>query len=329
MTSHDTSYKLLFSHPKMVEDLLRGFVREAWVDDLDFGSLEKVSGSFVSDDLRDREDDVIWRLRWGQGWLYVYLLLEFQSTVDRYMAVRIMTYLGLLYQELIRGKKLSPTGLLPPVLPVVLYNGERRWNAPQDIQELVERVPGGLEHYLPQLAYLLLDEGAIDETALLPLRNLAAALFRLEKSRDPAVLGEVVKALNDWVKAPEQSSLRRSFTVWISRVLLRGRMPGVVIPELNDLQELNTMLAERVIEWTEEWKQQGLQQGLLQGRQEGRQEGRQQGETALLERLLSRRFGPLSAETRNRLASSTLEQLGQWADNILDAKSLEDVFASH
>jgi predicted transposase YdaD len=93
---HDRSYKLLFSHPEMVADLLRGFVREDWVQQIDFDSLEKVSGTYVADDLREREDDVIWRVRWGQDWLYVYLLIEFQSTVDRYMAVRILVYLGLL-----------------------------------------------------------------------------------------------------------------------------------------------------------------------------------------------------------------------------------------
>jgi len=37
------------------------------------------------------------------------------------MAVRIQTYLGLLYQDLIRTRQLSKTGLLPPVLPIVLY----------------------------------------------------------------------------------------------------------------------------------------------------------------------------------------------------------------
>jgi predicted transposase YdaD len=111
MTTHDNSYKLLFSHPRMVEDLLRGFVREAWVDELDFATLEKVSASFVSDDLRDREDDVIWRVRWGRDWLYVYLLLEFQSTVDTFMAVRIMTYLGLLYQELYSGPRFQDSSL--------------------------------------------------------------------------------------------------------------------------------------------------------------------------------------------------------------------------
>lgn len=72
---HDNSDKLL-SHPEMIRDLLTGFVREARVSQLDFHTLEKVGGSYVSDELRDRGDDVIWRLRWGGSHLYIYLLLE-------------------------------------------------------------------------------------------------------------------------------------------------------------------------------------------------------------------------------------------------------------
>ncbi|MGA7978728.1 MAG: Rpn family recombination-promoting nuclease/putative transposase, partial [Chromatiaceae bacterium] len=87
MAQHDPSYKLLFSHTRMVEDLIRGFVHEDWVAELDFTTLERVSEKSVSVDLRTREDDMIWRLRWGERWLYVYLLLEFQSSVDRFMAV--------------------------------------------------------------------------------------------------------------------------------------------------------------------------------------------------------------------------------------------------
>ncbi|OOC10173.1 hypothetical protein B1A74_07100 [Thioalkalivibrio halophilus] len=64
---HDNSYKLLFSHPEMVRDLLTGFVREDWVRELDFSTLEKVNGSYVTDELRDREDDIVWRVRWGGG----------------------------------------------------------------------------------------------------------------------------------------------------------------------------------------------------------------------------------------------------------------------
>ncbi|QWF72539.1 Rpn family recombination-promoting nuclease/putative transposase [Methylomonas paludis] len=39
--------------------------------------------------------------------MYVYLLLEFQSSIDHFMAVRILGYLALLYQDLIRSEKLT------------------------------------------------------------------------------------------------------------------------------------------------------------------------------------------------------------------------------
>ena len=141
---HDHSYKLLFSHADMVADLLRGFVHEPWVGEIDFASLEKVGGSYyVADDLREREDDIIWRVRLGRKWLYVYLLIEFQSSVDPFMAVRVLAYLGLLYQDIIRTGGLTAERLLPPVLPVVLYNGRPRWNAPE---EVAERIARGEEH---------------------------------------------------------------------------------------------------------------------------------------------------------------------------------------
>jgi predicted transposase YdaD len=94
------------------------------VRDLDFSTLEVFKDSFVSDNLLERHDDIIWRVRWGQKkWLYVYLLLEFQSSIDDFMAVRIMVYIGLLYQYLIDSQKLQAKDKLPPVLPLVIYNG--------------------------------------------------------------------------------------------------------------------------------------------------------------------------------------------------------------
>lgn len=149
MYEHDHSYKLLFSHAAMVEDLLRGFIHEVWVEELDFTTWEKVSGSFISDDLREREEDLIWPVRWRNEWLYVYILLEFQSTVDSFMAVRIMTYLGLLYQDLIKHQPLTARDSLSPVLPLVLYNGQIRWHAARNIRNLIPVVPSGLEKYCP------------------------------------------------------------------------------------------------------------------------------------------------------------------------------------
>jgi hypothetical protein len=45
------------------------------------------------------------------------------------------------------------------VLPIVLYNGERRWSAAESVEALIEPGPPGLESYRPQARYLLIDEG--------------------------------------------------------------------------------------------------------------------------------------------------------------------------
>jgi hypothetical protein len=54
----DASYKTLFSTPEVVRDLILGFIPDEWLHGLDYATLERVSGSYVTDDLRDRADDI-------------------------------------------------------------------------------------------------------------------------------------------------------------------------------------------------------------------------------------------------------------------------------
>jgi predicted transposase YdaD len=128
VAEHDGGYRLLFSHPEMVADLLRAFIPEDWVRDIDLSTLEQAPGDYVTPGLSSRESDIVWRVRWGEdNLLYVYLLFEFQSTVDPWMALRMTVYVGLLYQELLKRREIPRSGKLPPVLPLVLYNGNLLW----------------------------------------------------------------------------------------------------------------------------------------------------------------------------------------------------------
>jgi hypothetical protein len=136
--------------------------------------------------------------------------------------------------------------------------------AQQSVEGVVEAIPPSLAPYCPRLRYILLDEGRYTERELAPLHNLVAALCRLENSREPEDVQRVLGVLIDWLRAPEDDSLRRAFTVWLRRVLLPARLPGVEIPEVHDLVEMHSMLAERVVEWTQRWKAEGLQQGQVQ-----------------------------------------------------------------
>ncbi|MFZ1641146.1 MAG: Rpn family recombination-promoting nuclease/putative transposase [Candidatus Contendobacter sp.] len=312
MTDHDHGYKRLFSHPEMIRDLLLGFVPADWIAELDFTTLEKYPTEFIDDRLRNRRSDVIWRVRWGRDWLYIYILLEFQSGVHRFMAMRLFTYIDLLYQDLIRSRQLGRPRRLPSVLPVVLYNGRRRWMAPTDLEALIEPGPAGLAAYRPQTRYLLIDESAYADAELASMRNLVAALFRLENSRGPEAVREVLAALVDWLAAPEQEELRHSFLIWLREGFLKARLPSVAFPELNNLEEARIMLTERVVDWTQQWKQEGLQEGLQEGRQEGRQEGLYS-ERRLLLRQIRRRFGETVA-AQSAPALERIEQLAVFED---------------
>ncbi len=214
MAGNDPNYRLLFSHPRMVEDLLRGFIHEDWIARLDFATLERVNGSFVSDDLKDRRNDVVWRLRWrggGDDWFYLYLLLEFQSTPDPFMAVRLLVYVGLLLQELIRARGLKAADRLPPILPIVLYNGKRPWRAPRDLLSLFTSIPDGLRRHLPQLEYFLVDENRLTPEEREQAGNLVSILTRLETSLDSSEFSRSARELAVLLPRGEQSDLRRIF----------------------------------------------------------------------------------------------------------------------
>ena len=308
---------MLFSHPEMVRDLLIGFVQGEWLNNADFSTLTRVNGSYVtqSDQLAQRHDDLVWKIRINDRWLYVYLLLEFQSSIDPLMALRMMVYVGLLYQDLAKRKEFAADGKLPPVLPIVLYNGVPRWTASVLMEKLVTTPPAGLESYVPRCRYLLLDEGQYGADVLNPLRNVVAALFRLETQRGLNDVRNVVDALIEWLKEEDQRSLRRAFAIWIKR-LLRTQLPDADIDGINELQEVRSMLSENIKSWFDEYTD------------KGRQEGLQKGEALALQRLLSKRFGVIPSIITDQIATASVEQIEAWIDSAIDAHQLTDVFSN-
>ena len=307
----DAAYKDLFSHPRMVEDLLRGIVAAEWSGTLDFTTLEKLPAEYVSDDLRRRQGDLLWRVRFHDRWLYVLVLLEFQSSVDPYMALRLLVYTGLLYQDLIRRGALGQDEKLPPVLPIVFYNGRSLWTAAFEVSNLIAPVSEALALYQPSQRYFLVDAGRYGKEDL-PQRNLVSALIALENSRSAADLKRAVDALVDWLREPEDQGLKRSFGEWIRQVLVPRRFGSTGLPPMPRLEEVQTMLAERVKEWTEEWRREGLERGLREGLERGRAE-----ERTLLCRMAVRKFDAETAEALSGLLDGVtdpdrLTEVGEW-----------------
>ena len=322
---HDAAYKQLFSRPRMVRDLLEGFAARGWSGNLDFGTLEPVPASYVSRDLQQRHGDLVWRVRFsGDRWLYLLLLLEFQSTVDPAMAVRMLAYTALLYQRLAADGALRDPGALPPVLPVVVYNGRGSWTAQTNVSELVAGGRGELSPYQPSQRYFLLDQGRLADGEL-PAGNLVSALIGLEKGRDTAWgaarLRRPFKALIDLLEDEEDGELTRVFATWITQaVRLPERLPDEALGPLEQLKETYTMLEETVQGWLERGRIQGIEQGIEQGRHE---------ERALLCRLAARKFG---GDASDRLAAALAgvtepERLAQVGDWIIECATAADLIA--
>ena len=336
---HDAIYRRLFGHETMVEDLLRRFVGGDWIERLQFETLELVPGHYVSEDLRHREDDRIWRLQYRPdsdsenrdepAWFYVYLLLEFQSTSQRFMALRLLVYLGLLYQDL--SKKLSGAEKLPPILPLVLYNGKRPWTAPLHLEDLVEDAPERIAGYQPRFTYYLLDESRHPPEALQAPESPVSAVLRMEQASSPDDLIAEIGRLVELVESSDDLDwLRDEFLRWLKRVILPRRFPEARIQELRNLEELRTMLEETVEGWTREWEAQGYRKGLETGRRAGLEAGLEtgRGETRnLFLRLLETRFGAPSDEIRERVAGAEIEEIERWSERLFDADDLDSLFS--
>ncbi len=90
-----------------------------------------------------------------------------------------------------------------------------------------------------------------------------------------------------------------------------------------EIQEIET---ERGMQYVTSIERRALKRGVEQGIQEGIQQGVQQGEARLLHRQLIRRHGALPPSVTRRLENASTEEIERWADKVLIAKTLDDVF---
>ena len=267
---HDSNYKRLFSHKEMVADLISGYVDAKLAGTFDLSSLERCNGTYISPDLRERHNDVVWRLNTTDGTVYVYLLLEFQSTVDPFMAVRLLGYIALLWQDLIAQHQLCPGDLLPPVLPIVLYNGDQPWTAPLSLRRIIAPGPAALRRLQPTASYLFLDENHLPTAPGLALHNLSAAIFALEQSQGLAAQHRVIRALRAWLK--DRPDLREVFGTWIATALIPTGLLPPTKRRIISLDEVEPMMATRILQDIKRQVDAGIAKGEAKGKAEGKVE---------------------------------------------------------
>jgi len=178
-------YALLFSDPVYVRELLESFVDKDFADSLDFADFavdhEK---HYLTKDMRDYAEDLVIKVKYQGQEAYIYLLIEFQSQVDKFMALRLLNYVTLFYLDHLKSKreKNEPLNLLPPVFPLVLYNGNKPWTAAMNMRDLIEP-HDFLGKFYPDFHYRLVAEVDYSEAQLMDIKNIVSALFLLENAQ--------------------------------------------------------------------------------------------------------------------------------------------------
>ena len=269
---HDAAFKRWFDHARMVEDLLRGFAPAEVVAALDFETLEQLPSDYVDDGLAQGRSDAAWRVRFrgaAGGWLYLLVLLEFQSTVDRHMAPRILAYTIRMYLKLIRSGQISAGGRLPPVLPVVIYNGERRWSAATEMGETIASVGEALAPFQPRQRHLVIDEHALRVDDL-PEDNVVSAQIALEQGSVSA-MAAVLRRVSALLSGEEHASLRCAFAELTLAMVERSAtarahpdLPSALQAAANTggLNAMGSLLARRIDEHVETRVKAGIEAGI-------------------------------------------------------------------
>lgn len=243
-----------------------------------------------------------------------------------------MHYVACFYSQLLKQKVVTPAKGLPPVFPVVLYNGAKRWSAKTDIFDMICPVPPAfLQVYQPHLRYYLIDEGRYTEAELTQIQTPLSGVFGIESAGESwEALQRAVDRIVAIIRTdPNKERIDPLITRWLKR-RLHWLGAEVNLDQLNSLVEDNAMLAENLENLVKKERLVARQEGHFEGRQEGRQEGRLEGrlegEKRVLRKLISLKFGDLPDWAEQRLEQGTPEQLEQWSATILVANSLDELF---
>ena len=321
---HDRLFRKVFSEPAEAVGLLRVYVPGWLAETLDWSSLTLMPASYVDDELRASESDLLFAVEWRPGAaesgearrsLRLYLLFEHQSSPDRLMRFRLLKYCCGIWDDFLRSAEAKETPELPPIVPLVFYQGESSWRHATEFSELFAESVRGWP-WTPQFKHLLVDQsqagvgevpgetlGRAAQLALMAAagREVRGALARAALARTVRLMGELHRAGQGerigpvvlYVIGTQDNETLREFFAALRRevpgpggdmktygeqLIQEGRQEGLREGVLKGLREgVLKGRQEGRVEGRHEGRQEGRHEGRVEGRHEGRQEGRHEG----------------------------------------------------
>jgi len=281
-----------------------------------------VPETFVDQALRASVTDLLLRqpLRGGDE-AFVYCLVEHKRTDEATVMPQLLRYLSAIYERLARTHR---RGEIPPVVPIVVYNGDNHWRGPRRFSDLLDATPE-LKRLTVDFGIVLLDVGAEPIARLSKNRILRGGLLGLRVAASPpakqaAVVLKSVEALRDDPSTVElflryfQSVAPRAALEVLRRAVRESDSKESVMQSIADyLEQRGYRRGER----------KGLKAGLVRGREEGREVTLRR----MVLQVLLTRFKKLARSVESKLANADAATLERWHQKALTCQSVAAVFA--
>ena len=245
------------------------------------------------------------------------------------MAWRMRDYLHQAESALRESGTVRAEGTVPPMLSIVVHNGDRPWRAETECAGPLtgDGAPAPMRTYAT-VDLQVLARGPDAEGRELASRSRLATLAELESSPAES-LPRLLLAAFERHDGLESATLRRGLHLRVKAALARrGRAEG--LPPLEEWErmlaarrgeDMTAMLDATLARWEEakvaEGRRRGLAEGVERGLAEGVERGVAQGRVALLRQQTEWRFGAdVARQAAALLADVTdivrLDEAGKW-----------------
>jgi hypothetical protein len=326
----DRAIRRLLENPRNLRDLMAAVLPDL-VDRFDFEQVERPPRTFLLDDWRRRESDMLFRLPFrleeGLPSALVCLLVEHQSEPDPPMPLRVLVYAALFWEQEWKAWQADHEANQPlrlsPIIPIVFHTGPTPWRTNRTMVELLAG-PEPLRAFAPDWQPLFWDLAERTPEELLQAAGewlAALAVVRAERADEAAFRQVFAAVLRRLEGLSEAEKVRWHDLLWFVLSWGLRRRPGQEREPLLEAAEGSQFgvahreeirrMSETI---TQTWEQEMLVRGELKASRDN------------LRVLLEERFGPLPEAVAQRIeAMDDLERLRTLFRQAVRVTSLEEL----
>jgi len=196
----DSIFKTVYQNKAMFLMFVQDFIKQDWVKGLTIEDLKLHPSLFPEILETDRESDVVYKITKDENEIFVFIMLENQSTVDYLMPFRLMEYMTRLWRKHIQDKTTSTKRkeyLLPAIVPIIFYDGEGEWTAKTDLTEIIDH-KNLFQKQTPTFEYIVVDLKKISFEELEKLQDPQSLALMLDKIRTPEEVEKINKIKDEY-----------------------------------------------------------------------------------------------------------------------------------